>query len=194
MTDYGEDFQAARPLLKPRIYRSGDLPDEWELVTWPIGGGLIAVLTYDLPTSVRTVHRDDASGWPVPIDELFAIAIGNLETAPDRPTRTEIPMDGGGSIHALEGVLDPPAERLTWYRAVLTQGWKRQLRRMFAAVGAPIERLVRVRIGTVRLEDLRSGRVRRLRGEEIRSLGAGRVERRHAGRQASRMGGRRWGS
>ena len=38
--------------------------------------------------------------------------------------------------------------RLTWYRAVLTQGWRRQLRRMFAAVGAPVARLVRVRIGT----------------------------------------------
>ena len=51
---------------------------------------------------------------------------------------------------------------LTWYRAVLTQGWKRQLRRMFAAVEAPVERLVRVRIGTLRLDDLAPGAVRPL--------------------------------
>ena len=34
---------------------------------------------------------------------------------------------------------------------------------MFGAVGAPIDRLVRVRIGPVRLDDLPSGRARRLR-------------------------------
>ena len=44
---------------------------------------------------------------------------------------------------------------------------------MFGAVGAPIERLVRVRIGPVRLEELPSGRARRLRAPEIRGLGAG---------------------
>jgi 23S rRNA pseudouridine2605 synthase len=56
--------------------------------------------------------------------------------------------------------------QLTWYRAVLTQGWKRQLRRMFAAVGVPVERLVRVRIGTLRLDDLEPGAVRSLTAAE----------------------------
>lgn len=65
-----------------------------------------------------------------------------------------------------------PAPDLTWYRAVLAQGWKRQLRRMFAAAGAPIVRLVRVRIGTVRLDRLPTGRSRLLRAPEIRQLGA----------------------
>ena len=50
------------------------------------------------------------------------------------------------------------ARPLAWYRATLAQGWKRQLRRMFGAVGAPVERLVRVRIGPVRIDGLRSGR------------------------------------
>ena len=76
----------------------------------------------------------------------------------------------------LEALLDPPAIGLTWYRAVLAQGWKRQLRRMFGAVGAPIERLVRVRIGTVRLDEtLPSGRARRLRAPEVRALASGRL-------------------
>ena len=44
---------------------------------------------------------------------------------------------------------------------------------MFGAVGAPIERLVRVRIGPVRLDELKSGRARRLRAPEVRGLGAG---------------------
>jgi pseudouridine synthase len=56
-------------------------------------------------------------------------------------------------------------------RGTLQQGWKRQLRRMFAAVGAPIARLVRVRIGALRLDDLASGDVRELSGAEVRRLG-----------------------
>lgn len=83
----------------------------------------------------------------------------------------------GAESRRLEALVDPPAGGLTWYRAVLGQGWKRQLRRMFAAVGAPVDRLVRVRIGHVRLdESLPSGRARRLKADEIRRLGAGRVE------------------
>jgi 16S rRNA U516 pseudouridylate synthase RsuA-like enzyme len=44
---------------------------------------------------------------------------------------------------------------------------------MFGAIGMPVERLVRVRIGPLRIDDLASGRVRRLRPEEIRSLASG---------------------
>jgi len=67
-------------------------------------------------------------------------------------------------------VQDPRGPELTWYRAVLTQGWKRQLRRMFAAVGAPVERLVRVRVGTLRLESLAPGEVRTLTAAERERL------------------------
>ncbi len=82
----------------------------------------------------------------------------------------------GIEVRGLVDVLGPPPPvGLAWYRATLAQGWKRQLRRMFAAVGAPIERLARVRIGTVRLGRLRSGVVRPLSAAEVRSLGAGRV-------------------
>jgi 23S rRNA pseudouridine2605 synthase len=73
----------------------------------------------------------------------------------------------------LVALLDPPPAQLVWYRAILAQGWKRQLRRMFGAVGAPIERLVRVRIGPVRIDDLRTGRSRRLRAPEVRGLAGG---------------------
>jgi 23S rRNA pseudouridine2605 synthase len=70
----------------------------------------------------------------------------------------------------LEALLMPPSGQLAWYRGTLRQGWKRQLRRMFAAVDAPVHRLVRVRIGTVRLDDLQSGAVRELSAAEARRL------------------------
>ena len=62
----------------------------------------------------------------------------------------------------------------TWYRVVLTQGWRRQLRRMFAAIGAPVDRLVRVRIGTLRLDDMPAGAVRPLSAVERGRLVASR--------------------
>jgi 23S rRNA pseudouridine2605 synthase len=76
-------------------------------------------------------------------------------------------------VQRLVGLMDPPPQPLAWYRAVLTQGWKRQLRRMFAAVGAPVDRLVRTRIGPVRIDGLRSGRARSLKAPEIRGLAGG---------------------
>jgi 23S rRNA pseudouridine2605 synthase len=72
----------------------------------------------------------------------------------------------------LADLLDPPPDPgLTWVRVTIHQGWKRQLRRMFGTVGAPVRRLVRVRIGTLRLDTMASGEVRRLSPAEIRRLG-----------------------
>jgi 23S rRNA pseudouridine2605 synthase len=56
---------------------------------------------------------------------------------------------------------------LAWYRVVLRTGWKRQIRRMFAAVGDPVARLVRVRVGVVTLGTLAPGSCRRLTALEI---------------------------
>src|SRR4029077_1566228 len=61
---------------------------------------------------------------------------------------------------------------LVWYRAVLRQGWRRQLRRVFAEIGAPVQRLVRVRIGTLRLDGLQAGEVRPLSRDERERLEA----------------------
>ncbi len=121
------------------------------------------------------VEREYALGLATPLDRAQADAL-----------RDGIPLDEGlATLHALrpmtevetqrlEDLLRPsPSPDLTWYRATLTQGWKRQLRRMFGAVGAPVQRLVRVRIGPVRIDGLRSAAIRPLKAPEIRGLGAG---------------------
>jgi len=83
-------------------------------------------------------------------------------------------------IRTASELIGEPGNRLTWYRAVLHQGWKRQLRRMFGEVGARVERLVRVRFGTLRLQGMRLGDVRELSTRERRQLEA--LVRREAGR------------
>ena len=56
------------------------------------------------------------------------------------------------------------------FRMVLTEGRKREIRRMFAALGHPVIDLVRVRMGPLRLGRLASGSVRPLNHGEIANL------------------------
>jgi pseudouridine synthase len=55
-------------------------------------------------------------------------------------------------------------------RLTMTEGRKREVRRLLAEVGLPVVRLVRLRIGPVKLGDLPPGELRELTPEEIRSL------------------------
>jgi 23S rRNA pseudouridine2605 synthase len=112
-----------------------------------------------------------ALGAPLVGEQARALNVGiKLEEGLGKlaaPVRTATPEQVG----QLAATLDPrPDPALVWYRAVLAQGWKRQLRRMFGAVDAPIVRLVRVRIGPVTLGQLPSGRARALKAPEIEAL------------------------
>jgi 23S rRNA pseudouridine2605 synthase len=153
-----------------RLYPVGRLDQDSE--------GLL-LLTNDGDWAERVLHprfgvaREYAVGLAVPLDreqERLLEAGIPLDEGRARlaaPLR-RLPLD---QVADLVRVLQPAADpRLTWYRATLRQGWKRQLRRMFGAAGAPIERLVRISIGPVRLGDLRSGRARRVTQREIAAL------------------------
>lgn len=69
-----------------------------------------------------------------------------------------------------------PDERGTWLRVGIGEGRKREVRRLFDAVGHPVERLVRTRLGTVTLGGLQPGAWRPLREAEVAAL-AGSVPR-----------------
>jgi 23S rRNA pseudouridine2605 synthase len=58
----------------------------------------------------------------------------------------------------------------TRLRVILRQGINRQIRRMLQAVGYRVKRLVRIRIGNLRLTDLPSGHWRALTRQELRDL------------------------
>ncbi|HVF72093.1 MAG TPA: pseudouridine synthase [Chthoniobacterales bacterium] len=62
------------------------------------------------------------------------------------------------------------AVKPTFLRVILRQGINRQIRRMFYEVGFEVKRLVRIRIGRLRLGDLPRGHWRPLTQGELRSL------------------------
>jgi 23S rRNA pseudouridine2605 synthase len=55
-------------------------------------------------------------------------------------------------------------------RLVMVEGRKREVRRMLDAVELPVRRLVRVRVGPIRLGKLRSGDIRELEPDDVRAL------------------------
>ena len=60
----------------------------------------------------------------------------------------------------------------TWLNIVMHEGKKRQIRRMCAAVGLSVLRLVRVRMGPLHLGDLEVGKWRLLTDQERRAIAA----------------------
>lgn len=57
-----------------------------------------------------------------------------------------------------------------WVRVRIGEGRKREVRRLFEAVGGRVERLVRTRLGPLSLDGLREGESRRLRPREVAAL------------------------
>ena len=64
----------------------------------------------------------------------------------------------------------------TWLALILTEGKKRQVRHMTAAVGLPTLRLLRVAIGPVTLAGLQLGQWRELTREEVRAFSNAKVQ------------------
>lgn len=56
------------------------------------------------------------------------------------------------------------------FSITLTEGKKHQIRRMCAALGYSIVSLIRTRVVNIRLNDLQSGRYRKIKGEELKEF------------------------
>ena len=103
-----------------------------------------------------------------------------------RALRQGVALEDGPTAPARVGVLAPGVLRI-----VLHEGRNRQVRRMCEAVGHPVRRLVRTRIGPVTDPALRPGRFRPLTPAEVAALSAAAVpgRRRTAAPPRSRAGG-----
>ena len=76
--------------------------------------------------------------------------------------------DGKTALAELNVVKD--GEMMTWLSLTLREGRKHQVKRMCAAVGHPVAKLRRTKVGPIGLGTLRPGERRRLKSREVKAL------------------------
>jgi len=144
--------------ISQRIYPVGRLDMDSE--------GLL-LLTNDGPLTQRLTHPRYQHER-----EYRVLVQGKPRRQALRTLRQGVELEDGKTssarVHFIESESAP--QGMTWLRIILREGRKRQVRRMCAAVGHPAQRLIRVRMGPLHLDDLKLGESRRLTRQEIKSL------------------------
>jgi 23S rRNA pseudouridine2605 synthase len=143
---------------EPRVFSVGRLDTDTE--------GLL-LLTNDGDLAHRLTHPSFGVE-----KEYLAQVEGSPTPADLRRLREGIELDDGMTAPAKASLTAPGAVRL-----VVHEGRNRQVRRMLEAVGHPVTRLVRTRIGPLADRRLKPGEWRVLDLEEVRALEAAAVPR-----------------
>ena len=139
---------------EPRVFPVGRLDRHTEgLLILTNDGALAQLLTHPSHGVAKEYVAEVAGGTPAP---------GAL-----RALRQGVELDDGLTAPAEVGVLAEGVIRL-----VIHEGRNRQVRRMCEAIGHPVQRLVRTRIGPVRDTTLAPGRWRALSPGEVQALAA----------------------
>ena len=136
---------------EPRVFPVGRLDFDTE--------GLL-LLTNDGELAHRLTHPSFGVE-----KEYVAELQGSPSRAALRRLREGIQLDDGVTAQARAALLEPSVLRLT-----IHEGRNRQVRRMCDAIGHPVVRLIRTRIGPLADRSLAPGAWRDLTGDELRSL------------------------
>jgi 23S rRNA pseudouridine2605 synthase len=139
---------------EPRVFAVGRLDRHTE--------GLL-ILTNDGALSQLLTHPSHG----VPKEYVAEVAGGTPAPGALRTLRQGVELDDGLTGPAEVGVLAEGVLRL-----VIHEGRNRQVRRMCSAIGHPVQRLVRTRIGPIRDQNLPPGKWRTLEPSEVRALAA----------------------
>ncbi len=105
------------------------------------------------------------------IDRVYDVVIEHeLSDEDERRLLAGVELDDGPArVRALER-RPPPKAGYTRVRVTMTEGRKREVRRLFGALGHPVRRLVRRSYGPIRLGRLPRGEWRRLEPKEVAAL------------------------
>lgn len=87
-----------------------------------------------------------------------------------RRWRRGVRLEEGKTAPARVTVVESSEKQDTWLRITLQEGRKRQIRRVADLLGHPVQRLIRERIGPIRLGQLKPGEWRPLTEAESRAL------------------------
>ncbi len=80
-----------------------------------------------------------------------------------------VSLEDGVTAPAELNVLED-GKKTTWLSLTLREGRNHQVKRMCTAVGHPVLKLRRIKVGPIRLGTLRPGESRRLKAREVRNL------------------------
>jgi len=84
--------------------------------------------------------------------------------------RRGVVMEDGYKTAPAEVRLESLAGKGAWLRVILREGRKRQIREIGSAIGLPVVKIIRVRIGSLRLGNLKPGEWRHLSPVEVAIL------------------------
>lgn len=149
------DIRDFLPEEGPRVFPVGRLDRDSEGLLLLTNDGELGYRLLHPRYSIEKEYLAEVEGAPTG-RQLARIRRGvELEDGHAKPTSVRVVASSGP-----RGAL----------RLIMTEGRKREVRRLLAEVGLPVTRLVRLRVGPVKLGTLAPGAVRELTTEEIRSL------------------------
>lgn len=149
------DIRGLLPTDGPRVFPVGRLDRDSEGLLLLTNDGDLANRLMHPSFGIEKEYLAEVEGTPTP-KHLARLRAGvELEDGPARAARAKIVAASGN-----RGAV----------RLVMTEGRKREVRRMLEAVGLPVTRLVRLRIGGVRLGRLPPGAHRELTLDEVLAL------------------------
>ena len=104
------------------------------------------------------------------LDKTYHVQVaGQPDAAVLAAMRTGID-DGGDLLKARSVTLLRAGEKNAWLEVVLDEGRNRHIRRLLAALGFDVLRLIRVAIGPLALGELAKGQWRQLSADEVAAL------------------------
>lgn len=151
---------------RPTIYQL--LPPEWSNVQ-SVGRldydteGLL-LLTNDGELSLRLTHPRYG------VKKLYEVTVEGRAQLDQLEAFTRGVRDMGEVLRAQRARIISGTKSRSVIELELTEGKNREVRRMCAAVGLTVERLVRTQVGKIKLGELRLGKWRTLTDTEIRTL------------------------
>jgi 23S rRNA pseudouridine2605 synthase len=150
-----EDLRGFLPADGPRVFPVGRLDRDSEGLLLLTNDGELANRLLHPSFGVEKEYLAEVEGTPTGRQLAHARRGVDLEDGPARAVAARAVAASGG-----RGAV----------RIVMAEGRKREVRRLLAAVGLPVTRLIRLRVGPVALGGLAPGALRELDPAEVRGL------------------------